>query len=178
VGAKLASGFHPTDEDLSVGTPVLQPLSPGKYGMSVWLIGSYRPDSSVVDLNPGACWDLTLDRVPHAQIGGHLRRFDGAPVPSVDVALISSDNTWYQTTQTDHNGYFHFFYQHDPGEYVLGLNFPGRPDWINGSAAGAGIKIPPVSLYYPGVANRPNACIIRLKDDEKLDNLDFTLPVQ
>jgi len=160
----------------SVGHYEFQPLPPGDYKITVAPIGSYQPDDSGVEINPGACWDLTLARSPHAQIGGHVKRSNGAPVTGVGLVLISSDNAWYQTTQTDGNGYFHFD-QHEPGGYVLGLNYPARPDWFNGSGGGAGIKIPPVSLFFPDAKDRSSARVIRVHDDEKLDNLDFIVAV-
>ena len=160
----------------SVGHYEFQPLPPGDYKITVAPIGSYQPDDSGVEIIPGACWDLTLSKFSNAQIGGHVKRSNGAPVTGVGLVLIRSDNTWYQTTQTDGNGYFHFD-QHEPGEYVLGLNLPGSPGWVNGSAAGAGIKIPQVSLFYPNAKDRSSARVIRVSDDEKLDNLDFIVAV-
>lgn len=126
-----------------------QPLPPGKYKITVEPVGSYHPDDAEIDLNRGICWDLTLSRSPHAQIGGHVRRSNGSPVPNVDLVLIGSNNSWYVTTQTDRDGHFMFDSQ-EAGEFVVGLNFPGRPDWFNGGGAGAGVKIPPASVFYPG----------------------------
>lgn len=93
----------------------------------------------------------------------------------VAVALISSDNTWYATAETDQNGKFVFDSQ-EPGKYVLGLNYPASADWFNGSGAGAGVKLPPVTLFYPSVWDRSSAFIIRLASDEKLDELNFVVP--
>ena len=42
--------------------------------------------------------------------------------------------------------------------------------------AGAGVRIPPASMFYPGVANRSSALVIRLTTDEKLKDLDFVVP--
>ena len=163
-----------TDAD---GRYEFQPLPPGGYKITVAPIGSYRPDDSEVDQRPGSCWDLTLFRSPQAQIGGHVRRSDRSPVSNVDVVLIESDNSGFITTQTDRNGHFLFGSQ-EPGEFVLGLNFPKRPDWFNGAGGGKDVKIPPASMFYPGVAKRSGARVIRLKTDEKLNDLDFTLPTQ
>jgi hypothetical protein len=154
-----------------------QPLPPGKYKITVRRIGSYKPDDSEIDLSSGSCWDLTLFRSPHARIAGHVKRSDGTPLPNVDIVLVSSDNSSYLTTQTDRDGQFLFDSQ-KTGRYVLGLNYPGRPDWLNGTGAGAGVKVPPASLYYPGVRNRSSARIVWLATDEQLDNLVFVVPVQ
>jgi hypothetical protein len=96
-------------------------------------------------------------------------------VPNLGVVLIRSDNSWYLTTQTDRNGEFTFDSQ-EPGQYVLGLNYPGRADWFDGGGAGAGVKLPPATLFYPGVGDRLSALIIQLASDEKLNKLDFVVP--
>lgn len=151
------------------------PLPPGKYKITVRPVGSYQPDDSEIDLTSGTCRDITLYRSPHAEIGGHVRRSDGTPVAEVALVLIRSDNSSYQTTQTDEDGYFVFDSQKS-GEYVLGLNFPASPDWFDGGGAGAGVRIPSASMFYPGVANRSSALVIRLATDQKLKDLDFVVP--
>ena len=151
------------------------PLPPGKYKITVRPVGSYQPDDSEIDLISGTCRDITLYRSPHAQVGGHVKRPDGTPVANVALVLIRSDNSSYLTTQTDRDGYFVFDSQ-QPGEYVLGLNFPTSPDWFDGGGAGAGVRIPPASMFYPGVANRSRAQVIRLTTDQKLEDLDFVVP--
>lgn len=93
---------------------------------------------------------------------------------NIGVVLIDSNGEGYVTTQTNSEGRF-LFDLLGPGEFVVGLNYPKRPDWINGSGSGAGLKLPPASLYYPGVIGRSKARIIRLSTDEKIDNLDFVL---
>ncbi len=151
------------------------PLPPGKYKISARPVGSYQPDDSEVNLTSGTCRDITLDRSSHGEVGGHVRRSDGTPVANVAVVLISSDNSSYLTTQTDRDGYFVFDSQ-QPGKYVLGLNSPASSDWFDGGGAGAGVRIPPASTFYPGVANRSSALVIRLATDEKLEDLDFVIP--
>jgi len=160
----------------AAGRYEFQPLAPGNYKITVGPIGSYQPDDSEVSLKTGACWDLTIDRSPHAQIGGHLERFNSQPATGFHLVLIRADNTWYQITQTDRNGYFHFD-QHYPGDYLLGLISPEGPNWRDGSGGGPGVKIPTVALYYPGENDRSRARVIRVKDDEILD-LGFKLPMK
>jgi hypothetical protein len=163
--------FSVTDPD---GRYEFPPLPPGKYKITAQPVGSYQPDDSEVDLASGACLDITLDRSPHAKIGGHVKRSDGTAVADVAVVLIRSDNSWYLTTQTDRDGYFVFDSQ-EPGEYVLGLNSPVSPDWFDGGGAGDGVRIPPASRFYPGVADRSSALVIRLAEDEKLEGFNFTV---
>ncbi|MGA8366975.1 MAG: carboxypeptidase regulatory-like domain-containing protein [Candidatus Acidiferrales bacterium] len=153
------------------------PLPPGKYEITVQPIRSFRPDGQEVEITGGVCWDLKLSRFRHTEIGGHVRRSDGAPVANVDVVLMSADNTSYETTQTDQDGRF-VFSGEVPGKYVLGLNFPARPDWFNGGGAGVGVRIPPASVFYPGVPDRSKARVIRLATEEKLENLDFIVPAK
>jgi hypothetical protein len=151
------------------------PLPPGKYEITVRPVGSYQPDDTEIDLTSGTCHDITLYRSRHTEIGGHVRRSDGTPVANVALVLIRSDNSYYQTTQTDPDGHF-VFDSEQPGKYVLGLNFPASPDWFDGGCAGACVEIPPASMFYPGVANRSNALVIRLATDEKLEDFDFVVP--
>jgi hypothetical protein len=153
-----------------------EPLPAGDYKVVVRPIESYQPDDAEINIFSGICTDLTLSRSPHARIEGNVTRSDGTAVPNLGVVLIRSDNSSYVTTQTDGSGKFIFDSQ-DPGEYVLGLNYPVSADWFDGGGAGAGVKVPPASLFYPGVQDRANARIIQLATDEKLDKVDFVVPL-
>jgi hypothetical protein len=108
---------------------------------------------------------MTLYRSTHAEIGGHLRHTDGTPVANAGLVFIRSGNSSCVTTRTNRDGHFAFESQ-QKGEYILGLNFPSSPDWFDGGGAGPDVQIPPASVFYPGVANRSNALIIRLATDE------------
>jgi len=152
-----------------------QLLSPGNYKISVDPIGSFRADDSQVDLQPNACWDLTLSRSPHAMLGGHIRHLDGSPVPKVGVVLINADSPGYITTQTDAKGHFQFG-SLGQGKYVVGINYPARDDWFNGAGSGPAVKFPPASTFYSGASERSAAIVIGLSTDETLDNVDFHLP--
>jgi hypothetical protein len=163
-----------TDED---GRYEFEPLLPGKYKITVEHSGTYKPDDSAIELRRGACWDLTLSRSPHARIRGHVSRSDGSPVSGLDVVLVDSGDVGYSTIQTDKSGKFEFS-SLTPGQFVVGIDFPNSPDWFNGSGGGSGVAIPPASMFYPGVVSRANAKVIRLETDEKLDNIDFVVPVQ
>ena len=151
------------------------PLPPGHYKLTVQRVGSYQPDDSGVELESGACRDVTLDRSPHGMIGGVVRRADGTPAANMALVLARADSSWYQTTQTDEGGHYAFDSQ-EPGKYVLGLNYPANSEWFEGSGGGDGVRIPPASTFYPGVQSRSAAKIIRLATDEKLDHFDFTIP--
>jgi Carboxypeptidase regulatory-like domain len=153
------------------------PLSPGKYKITVQPIRSFQPDDQEVEISGGFCWDLTLSRSRHTEIGGQVRRSDGTPIASVYVVLMKADNTGYETTETDEKGRF-MFAGEVPGKYVLGFDFPPRPDWVNSGGAGVGVRIPSVSAFYPGVPDRSKARVIRLATDEKLENLDFMVPAK
>jgi hypothetical protein len=153
-----------------------EPLPPGEYDLKVAPIGSRTPDDSGITMKGGACWDLTLTRSQHGRIGGKVTYSNGLRAVGIDVALVSSDNQWYTTVQTDEKGGFQFDPQ-QPGEFVLGFNFPPKSTWVNfGGGAGAGIGLPPMSWFYPGVPNRSSARVIELKTDEKLDDIRVILP--
>jgi Carboxypeptidase regulatory-like domain len=161
-----------TDSD---GRYEFEPLSPGNYVIRVEAIGSYKPDNSTIEIKPASCWDLSLDRSPHARIAGHITQPDGLPASHIDVVLIDADNSGYITAQTDQDGLFEFN-SVLRGDYVVGLNFPPRKDWFNGSGAGEGVKLPPATLFYPNAKSRSRAKVIRLATDENIDDIDIILP--
>jgi hypothetical protein len=164
-----------SDED---GQYQFQPLSVGKYKISVDPIGSIQLDESTVDIRSNSCRDLTLSRAPHAQISGRLRHPDGSAVPEVRVLIISSGESWFSTAVTDPKGYFRFDML-EPGSYVIGINQPGAPEWKLGGCSGdCKDQIPSAFLYYPGVSNRAGAMPVTLATDERRDNVDFTVPSQ
>ena len=149
-----------------------QPLPPGKYKITVHSAGSTQPDDSGIELSRGACWDLTLSRSPHAQLGGHVHRPDGSTMPNVDVIIMSADNSWFTTSQTDARGSFTFD-SLKPGEYVVGINLPGAPAWESAGGGGVGVAPSTASQYYGGTAVRSDALVIKLATDEKRDDIDF-----
>jgi hypothetical protein len=72
-------------------------------------------------------------------------------VPNVPVIIMSADNSWFTTSGADARGYFTFD-SLKPGEYVIGINLPGAPDWKYAGGAGVGVAAPIASLYYNGAA--------------------------
>jgi len=62
-----------------------------------------------------------------------------------------------------------------PGKYLVAINSPDAPRWKN-SACGGACDIPPGALYYPWMHGRSDALVIELSDDEKRNNIDFTIP--
>jgi len=152
-----------------------EPLAPGKYDLTVDPIGSFHPDDDSVEVTRGSCWDLTISQSPHAHIGGHLTHADGSPVAGAPVFIMDEDG--YNTEKSDSNGYFHADGMR-PGKYVVGINLPDAPSWKYGGCGGAGCEAPPIYLYYPGMHNRSDALVIALADDEKRDDIDFTIPMQ
>jgi Carboxypeptidase regulatory-like domain len=154
-----------------------QPLPPGKYKITFMPSGAYHSDDSEIELKHKTCSDFDLTSSPRGEIGGQVRSSSGLPVPNIDVILMSSDNSWYVTTQTDRDGYYKFS-GIKSGQFVVGLNFPARSDWFNGGGAGTGIMIPPASVFYPGVASSSRASVIALAVDEQRDDLNFIIPAQ
>jgi Carboxypeptidase regulatory-like domain len=154
-----------------------QPLSPGKYKITVDPVGSFRPDDTEVNLRSGVCWDLMLSKSPKspsAKLGGYVRRPNGAALADVAVLMITTDNSW-TTLQTNENGHFSFD-RLEPGEYVVGINLPGAPAWEFAGSTGPGVPPPPASLYYGGAADRSSAVVVKLGEGEERDNLDFIVP--
>lgn len=153
------------------------PVPPGEYNLTADPLGSFKTDDGGANVTRGSCWHVTLSRSPHAQLGGHVRRSDGSPLPEVDVLIMSEDETWFTTPKADESGYFHADSLR-PGKYVVGINLPGAPPWNVGGGAGVGLDIPPASLYYPGVQSRSAALSITLAKDEKRDDIDFVISKQ
>jgi Carboxypeptidase regulatory-like domain len=178
---------HRMPDDLKVyaitdtnGRYEFQPLPTGKYKFTVDPIGSFRLDESQDDdgfeVTRGSCWQEVLAHSPHVELGGHVRRFDGSPMPSVDILIISEDNSW-STSKTNEQGYFNIEWL-QPGAYVVGLNLPSAPAWKSRGCAGSACKAPPASLYYSGVQDRSSALAVKLVDGEKRGDIDFTVPNQ
>ena len=160
-----------TDAD---GNYEFPPVPPGKYKLNADPIGLFQPDEEGANVTSGSCWHVTLSRSPHTELGGHVQRSDGSPLPEVDVLIMREDKTWFTTATADERGYFHSDGL-QPGKYVVGINMPGAPPWKLGGGAGAGVDIPPASLYYPGVQSRSAALAITLAEDEKRDDIDFVI---
>lgn len=152
-----------------------QPLPAGNYTISVEKIGSYQPEETEMEIKAGECWDVTLAKNPSGTIAGHVTRSNGLPAQKFEVVLVDADNLGYITTQTDNQGRFEFNLV-EPGEYVVGFNYPPNPSWFNGAGGGAVPHYPPAGLFYPGVSKRSDAQVINLHVDEKLETIDATLP--
>jgi hypothetical protein len=153
-----------------------QPLSPGKYYLTVAPIGSFQPDNSEITISSGRCWDLTLVKYPHAKVSGRVRNSSGSPAPQVDVLLSEEDGSWFTSTKTDSRGIFSFDSLR-PGRFVVGLNLPGAPKWKYTSAGGPDVT-PRASMYFPGAMDRSGAVVIVLAEDEQRKDIDFTLPAR
>jgi Carboxypeptidase regulatory-like domain len=152
------------------------PLAPGTYKITVDPLGSFRPDDSSIDVKSGSCWNVTMSRSPHARISGHLRHSDGSPAPGVPVLIIDADGSGFSTIESNADGSF----SSDgmvPGKYLVAVNSPDAPRWKI-SACGGTCEIPPGALYYPWRHDRSDALLIVLSEDEKRNNIDFTIPKQ
>ena len=156
-----------------------QPLPPGKYKLIVDPIDSFQADDSRIEVKTRQCWDLTLSRAPHAQLGGYVRRSDGSPAAQVPILLTDEDGSFFETMTSNAKGYFHREML-SSGRYVIGINLPGEATWKPAGCSGTpgACVVPKASFYYPNVKNRADALVIDLATDEKRDDIDFTIPAQ
>jgi hypothetical protein len=150
------------------------PLAPGTYKLTVDRIGSFRPDDSTLDVKNGSCSNVTMSRSPHARISGHLRHPDGSPASKEPVLIIDADGSGFNTIESDARGYFSSDGM-TPGKYLVAINSPDAPRWKI-SACGGACEIPPGALHYPWMHDRSDALVIELSEDEKRNNIDFTIP--
>lgn len=150
------------------------PLRVGSYTISAESVGGFRPDSAKLNVSRGACWDLTLDRMPHGRISGFVRYSDGTPVKGAEVMLLDLGNSTYETTDLDKTGGFQFD-DEEAGKYVVAVRLPGGPVWKYESSSG---PPPKASLYFPDTPFRSEAETIDLRRDEKVGNIDFTIPAR
>ncbi|MGA7917975.1 MAG: carboxypeptidase-like regulatory domain-containing protein [Candidatus Acidiferrales bacterium] len=150
----------------------LPPLPAGDYRITVDPVGTFRPDGASVRVRRGSCWDLTLAHSPHAEISGRVRYTTGPPVSGAQVLFMRADGSSWSTYYVDANGRFRFD-SLEAGSYVIGIRLPGDPPWEFGGASG--VPPPTASVYFPGVSNRAQAQTITLQDDEKRDDINFTV---
>ena len=85
---------------------------------------------------------------------------------------MRADGSSWTTYFVDANGRFRFD-SLEAGSYVIGIRLPSDPPWEFGGAGG--VPPPAASEYFPGVAMRAPAQTITLKDDEKRDDINFTV---
>ena len=150
------------------------PLEPGTYKLTVDPIGSFRPDDGAVDLKSGSCWNVTMSKSPHGRISGHVRHSDGSPAPGASVLIIDADGSGFNTIESDEHGSF-VSDGMTSGKYLVAINSPDAPRWKI-SGCGGVCDIPPGALYYPWMHDRSDALVIELSEDEKRNNIDFTIP--
>lgn len=158
-----------------------QPLPVGKYELRVDSIGLVDDGDAAIEVSHGVCWDIALwksPEMPRARLSGHVRRSDGTPVSDVPILIVSEDGSRFTTTKSDADGSFQEN-SLSPGRYIVGINLPGALPWKVVSCGGScKDQIPKASLYYPGMQNRSDAVVITLNDNEKRDDIDFSLSNQ
>jgi hypothetical protein len=178
--AVVVADGSPADLKFTAATDVngkyeFPPLPAGDYRITVDQvdpIGTSQPDGASVRVRRGSCWDLTLAHSPHAEIGGRVRYTSGSPVTGAQVLFMHADGSSWTTYYVDANGRFRFD-SLEAGSYVIGIRLPSDPPWEYGGAAG--VPPPRATQYYPGVPDRASAATITLKNEEKRDDINFTV---
>lgn len=169
---RISDGKQFVSQTDANGRYEFQPVPPGKYSIIVGQVGSFQADASEADVTSGSCWDVTLSHSPHGLLAGHVKYRGDSPRARAHMVLISADDSWFQTTETDEQGYFEFA-SLPAGKYVIGMNPPDAPAWPYASGGGTGLTMPTVSLYYANAFDRSVALVIELSPDEQRNDLDF-----
>ena len=158
------------------GFATFSQIKPARYRIAA-ARAHYRPDpesqsDAEVDVLMGTCASAQVAVQAEGAVGGLVQDARGAPMPSLEVELISvpEDSSDTQSlrmpffeTKTNADGRF-LFESVSPGRYFLGSNVIG----LNTS------RVPPT--YYPGQHTRKGAVPVDVKLGETIDNLFFTLP--
>jgi hypothetical protein len=152
-------------------------IKPGKYHVSA-ASAHYRVDadsgfSRDVNVIVGSCPFSSVMMESEASVSGLIRDLKGAPVPSLDLELITAPDAAtsefmllskpFFTTTTGPDGKF-LFDSVSPGRYLLGSNIIG----LHSSG------VPPT--YYPGQPERNGAVPIDVELGEAVQDIAFTLP--
>jgi Carboxypeptidase regulatory-like domain len=149
------------------------PLPAGSYKIRVRSVGAFRADPVSWDVTPSSCWDITLTHNPRGEISGYVRHPDGSPILGAQVLLVGPGYATWETSHVDAQGRYSFGSLH-PGKYIIGLRPSGAP--ATDSASGG--TPPPMPLYYPGVDRSSAAAVIGLRDDQRRDKINFTVPAE
>jgi Carboxypeptidase regulatory-like domain len=147
------------------------PLPPGSYKISVDHIGEFRPEPESLEIVNGGCWDLTFSQDAWAGISGYVKFPDGSPARGGQIILYRVGDPLWATSHVDGYG----FYQFDTlasGSYVIGYRSMAEKFTDTIGVVGP----PPAASYYPGVPSRAAATSLELKTDQRLVEINITLP--
>jgi carboxypeptidase family protein len=161
----------------------------GQYQFNGLTAGSYRVRAELpehlsfagqtIKLTGQGCLPLNISALREGQIAGRVLDADGQPVIYVPVSLVWADagleeilsekrGAWTFSV-TNEQGRFEFA-QLAPGRYLLIIN---RAEFEKSRGSEKAQSIP--RLFYPGVADLPQATVINVREGQKPRQYDFRL---
>ena len=147
-------------------------LQPGEYAIAATDPRTgFAAEPQHVELSVGGCAEQFIQLPSHTELSGVALQYNGLAARKTRIELLRRSTTgkWYGTyqfsSQTDKAGRFKF--EGIPtGEYLLGYELWGQQPAIDS---------PIPTTYYPGVANEPEATVIRLDANQKVRNAALKL---
>jgi 5-hydroxyisourate hydrolase-like protein (transthyretin family) len=153
-------------------------LTPGAYKVKLKLPEGLVNNNGKEGLAEGSaevvergCAEVNFYLDSDTRVSGRVVDAVGQPAANIRLEMrgaspdASNINT-FLNTQADAEGRFEFKMV-PPGDYLLGVNIM---DWSSGATS------PYPRTYYPGVALKEQAGIIRVKEGERLSDIEMRLP--
>jgi hypothetical protein len=152
----------------SQGGFTIRGLMPGKYDLRAIRFGYQSVRSSYpVNVPRGGCARVSLSMFSSSSISGKISNPDGQPVQGVKVELaLMEDGGMQLAKETTSNEEGRYEFNRIPvGDYVLGVNL----------FQGLNSRLPYPARYFPGVASRELATVLRIDEGQNLSPYDFSL---
>lgn len=146
-------------------------LAPGRYTINADLPEEQNSHShDTVEVIDRGCTTSDFYAQPNGQVSGRVFDAKGDPLPNIVVDLLLASDVQNDTPKskrrvTDNEGRYKFEWI-PPGNYYIGV----------GVASGFGNLCPYPRVYMPDVRDAEAANVVRLKEGQKIDDQNISLP--